>query len=249
MGPFNRRLLQKVPKAIQAKTNMITVVIAVGPEKHHQQWLDEAIRSVREQTLSADKIEILLIDDMAEVLRGRWYDTKDTMMLPQIWRAPWRLGIPAAYNCGVALASNECVFMMGSDDRLLPRCLELCLASYESHGRRDYYYGVGVAYSDGREDQYIPCHAAMVTKGLWRNTGGFPPESAVGAPDAALLSIILGNDELAKPVCVNGQMPLYWYRVHDQTDTAGRGPWQGSILAVRDLLTKEWKSPTWNRYE
>lgn len=220
---------------------MITVVIAVGPEKHHQRWLDECLESIQNQTQFPD--EILLVDDMANLPQPDLFFSNI-----RVWRAPWRLGIPAAYNCGVALAKNDLVFMLGADDKLLPTCLEECLASYESHKQEDGYYGVGVSYSDGREDQYVPCHAAMVTKGLWRSTGGFPPESAVGAPDAAFLSILLGND-LMKPVCVNGDKPLYWYRVHEQTDTAQRGGWQGPILEVRNLVTKHWKPPVWERYE
>lgn len=217
----------------------ITVTIPVGPEPHHKRWLDECIASVREQTHPAD--EILLIDDMAGLpLMGSGIT---------IWHAPWRLGIAAVFNCGVALAANDLVFMLGADDKLLPSCLEKCLDAFEREKQRDGYYGVGVKYSDGRDDQYVPCHAAMVTKGLWRLTGGFPPESAVGAPDAALLSIILGND-LGLPILVNGNEPLYWYRVHEDSDTAHRAAWQQVILGVRHIVTAQWKQPAgWGRYQ
>ena len=53
-----------------------------------------------------------------------------------------------------------------------------------------------VVYNDG-EVQEAACNAAMVTQGLWRLTGGFPPETAVGAPDAALVSIMLANSPRA----------------------------------------------------
>ncbi len=227
----------------------ITVAIPVGPEKHHQAYLEECLASVAEQTVKPD--EVLLIDDMAglpwrmDCRQGSFPPQEDYVV--NVWRSPWRLGVGQAFNFGVALAENDLVFMLGGDDKLLPRCLEECLAAYEKHHRTDRYYGVGVEYSDDREDQYLLCNAAMVTKGFWKLTGGFPLESASGAPDAALISILSVNG-LPSSVIVNETEPLYWYRVHDECDTAQRGPWQGVIIETRDLLTKLWKPPAWGRY-
>jgi hypothetical protein len=88
----------------------------------------------------------------------------------------------------------------------------------------------------------------MVTKGLWHKTGGFPVETAVGAPDAAFISILLAHKELPQPIVVDPTEPLYWYRVHGETDTAMRGDgWQGPIGVVRGLLTEQWGVPAWGR--
>lgn len=160
----------------------------------------------------------------------------------RVWRSPWRLGVACAFNFGVALARGDLVFLLGSDDELEPDCLERCVREWEKGKGRDAYYWVSVLYTDGREYpvQDLPCNAAMVTKGLWRQTGGFPVETASGAPDAALISILMAHrPELLVPVA-RGR-PLYRYRAHGETDTAGRGPWQGIILATRDLLTATWR--------
>lgn len=219
----------------------VTVAIPVGPEKHHQAFLEECLDSIVAQTVKPS--EILIIDDMAGLPWRKDCGQENT----HVWRSPWLLGVAHAFNFGVALAENDLVFMLGGDDKLLPNCLEHCLMAWEENKRRDAYYAVGVQYSDGRENQFLACNAAMVTKGFWRLTGGFPPESSVGSPDAALISILLGND-LPQTVMVNGEKPLYWYRVHDKSDTAQRRPWQGVISQTRDLLTKTWKQPAWGRY-
>lgn len=217
----------------------VTVVIPVGPEPQHVRWLDEAIASVREQTYPVG--QILLIDDM----QGMPYRSGVTT-----WHAPWHLGVATAFNIGVALAAHELVFMLGSDDRLLPTCISQCIRAYKHVAGRDHtYFSVPVQYSDEREDQNAPCNAAMVTKALWRRCGGFPIEASTGAPDAALISIMMKNPDAGRYVMVGDGKPLYWYRVHDDTDTAGRGPWQGVILGTRDLMTQLWHEPRWSRLQ
>ena len=220
----------------------ITVAIPVGPEPHHRQYLDECLESVRQQTLAP--AEVLIVDDMGGLPAG--LDRSNGYSV-RTYRSPWRLGVAQAFNFGVALAENEAVFMLGADDRLLPRCLERCAAAYEARDGADLWYGVGVKYSDGRPDQYAPCNAAMVTKALWRKTGGFPPEAGSGAPDAALISVLMVHESQAI-ACVDGDRPLYWYRVHEGSDTAQRGPWQGVILETRGLLSALWEQPRWGRF-
>lgn len=220
-------------------TYPVTVAIPVGPKRGHQEWLGEAIASVRSQ--SHAETQLLIIDDMANV-----------QIEAPIWRAPWRLGVASAFNMGVALARTQLVFMLGADDTLEPDCISECVAAFQRAGLdadRTYFF-VGVRYM-GNEwpDQYVPCNAAMVSKTLWRLTGGFAPESASGACDAAWVSTFMVHDDVAQLRCVNGVKPLYNYRVHQGTDTAHRGSWQGVIMQTRDILTREWEPPEWGRYE
>ena len=217
----------------------LTVAIPVG--SGHERFLSECLDSVWEQTRLPD--EVLLISDMAELRAGLDHAGPRPV---RTWSSPWRLGVGHAFNFGVALAENDLVFLLGADDKLLPRCLEKCLAVWESEGRMDTYYGVGVRYSDGRGDQYVLCNAAMVTKGLWKATGGFPVEAASGAPDAAFLSILLGRN-VVRTILVDDKEPLYWYRVHENCDTARRSVWQGVILQTRDILTRDWQPPMWTK--
>lgn len=228
----------------------ITVVIPVGPEPHHRQYLDEAMGSLLAQTHAP--AEVLLIDDMAgldsELYDEEGLDLRGAFPL-RTWRAPWRLGVAQAFNAGVALATYPLVMMMGADDQLKPDCLEQIARVYNANERYDGYYWVGVEYSDGREDQFLPCNAAAVTQGLWRMCGGFPVESGSGAPDAALISILMVHLPSTLVGVGVDRKPLYWYRVHEESETANAGPWQGVIINTRDLVTANWKPPAWGRYE
>ncbi len=218
--------------------NPITVVVPVGPNPAYRDYLGECLESIRAQ---AD--EILVIDDMANLTQ------EDVGLDVTLWKTPWLSGVAHAFNFGVALAKHDLVFMLGSDDVLLPGCLADCVAAYGAYQDPLGYYYVDVRYSDGRE-QSLACHAAMVTKALWRHNGGFPVESAVGAPDTILISIMLAAKGAAGHLIhVGSQLPPYWYRLHDQTDTVARSrPFFGAIKAVRDYYTEEavqWSKPTW----
>lgn len=215
-----------------------TVCIPVGPSQANRQWLDEAVESVHTQTYTPD--ELLLIDDGAGIVHGGYGPWVS------VWRCPWRTGISHAFNYGVALAQHECVFMLGSDDTLEPTCLERCLEAYERMDRRDAYYSVAVRYMDDGVVQTSPCNAAMVTKGFWKMTGGFPIESSVGCGDSMLLSICLAHQLPVYEVgYVLGEqddhiIPLYNYRRHDGTWTASLSHRQDIIHRVRDEVTRDW---------
>ncbi len=223
----------------------VTVVIPVGPFEANQRWLEEAIESVEKQTYPVD--QLLIVDDMAGLPRPHpWGDKVRT----NVWASPWRLGVASAFNFGIAMADNELVFMLGSDDWLEPQCIEACVRTYRTvKDPGSTFFFVGVKYDDGREDdtQFTPCGAAMVTQSLWKQCGGFPLETASGASDAALVSIMIKNPGAGTYIGVNRSRPLYNYRVHDGTDTAQRQPWQGVILKTRDILTATWKKPEWTK--
>jgi len=225
----------------------VTVVIPVGPEPHHQKWLDECVQSVRSQTYPVD--EILLIDDMAAL------DDREGC---RIWQAPWRLGTAGAINCGVSLAKNDLVYILCADDWLEPECLAACVEEYERrHCDPLGYYHVTIrfeceeGYAPPLPDppiQDLPSIAAMVTKGLWRHMGGFPV-AAEASPDSILISILYGKKGSGNLYHVKQGVPLCNVRMHPEQDSAGRGTWLGVIHTVRDLVTREWEQPNWGRYE
>lgn len=224
----------------------VTVAIPVGPRASACTWLPEAIASVRNQVGYGDA-EILLIDDM----HGTEHDGcalgffKRAGDVP-VWSSPWRLGVAHAFNFGVALAKTELVIMLGADDTLEPEAVQRALEAWSNVGVDAYYY-FGVRYMDTGETQTVPCGEAMVSKGLWRKTGGFPVESEVGACDAALISIMLVHmPELLIPIADGA--PLVNYRRHEDTDTASRGAWQGPIIESRNILTQQFRTPQWGRY-
>lgn len=222
----------------------------MGPEPHHRTYLGDALASVRAQSRPPD--HVLLVDDMAGLSIGALGDLNELWGSGwTIYHPPWRLGVPGAFNAGVALCKADFVLMMGADDILYPRCLERVEERIIELGlERSYngYHYLPIRYLDTGELQDVPCNCAVVGKGMWAKSGGFPPESGVGACDAALISILMVNREAGELLAVPSPEPLYGYRRHATTDTSTRSPaWQGPILATRDLLTREWRPPAWGR--
>lgn len=226
----------------------VTVVIPVGPSGEACTYLKEAIASVRAQTVQP--AEILLIDDMHLLVEDCWGSEGLFDNPVRVWQSPWRLGVPGAFNAGVGLARTEHVLMLGADDWLEPSAIAkfMEISSWdapEARGRT--WYNFGVRYSDTDEVQWEPNNCAIVSKTLWRETGGFPPESAVGACDTILLSMIWNRDEFRRKRI--GDQYLYNYRRWESTDSATRPvSWQGVIFSARDILTQTWKRPDWGRY-
>lgn len=214
----------------------ISVVIPIGPYPANKRWLRECLDSVLGQTLEAKRI--MLIDDGAELST---YELLDDYIVAI--KMPWRTGISHGFNYGVALAPTECVFMLGSDDTLEPTCLEKCWQSYEARGKADGYYSVPIKYMDTGEVQTAPCNAAMVTKGFWRMSGGFPIETSIGIGDSTLLSICLAHHLPVYWVGEDAKDPdtaLYNYRRHPDIHTYKLGPWWGVADQVRSICTEQW---------
>ena len=203
----------------------IAVAIPVGPHPSNVQWLHEALESIEQQTELPG--EVLLIDDGAHLDPARYPGCR-------IWATPWPSGVAHAFNYGVALASYDLVIMLGSDDRLLPDCIAVCWQFWQGIQDPRGYYAMPVVYDDGRE-QLDPCNAAMVHKELWKLTGGFPVEAAIGACDTWLISKIWVGKGTQGSLYTVGDRPLYWYRDHAATDTHVRGETWGLLGQYRDL--------------
>lgn len=205
----------------------ITVTIPVGPFPSNVRWLGECYESVLKQTNPPD--EILFIDDGADL-------DEDDYPEAEIWKTPWHSGVAHSFNFGVALARNDLVFMLGSDDKLLPKCLERCWEEWTRLKDRLGYYYVPVVYEDGRT-QNIACNAAMVHKDLWKLTGGFPTECALGQCDTVLISIMMASHGKMGNLRQVGNEALYWYRPHAESDTETRHDFFAEMGALRNLLT------------
>jgi len=238
----------------------ISVVIPVGPNPAYLEWLPEAIESVRQQTHKASEIFLVLdgtfefrVDDYIGIVNptfdfrnGKRYFSKYNELFT-VYRAPVRLGVAAIYNIGVALAENNCVFMLGSDDKLMPTCLEECALAYEKNNQKDAWYNVTTVTQSG-DEQWIPNHCSMITKKLfsWFERGngyfGFPPSAGVGGPDALLLSILMRHAP-AKIVQVKQGTPLVWLREHEHQATKQDASFfPEEMVSIRNKETMRFKN-------
>lgn len=219
---------------------MISVCIPVGPEAHYRQFLPECLESVRVQTSPA--ADIVLVDDMAGLDPAAYPDCR-------IWRAPWKLGIPAVANIGYMLAKTDLVFQLSCDDRLMPRCLEMCLKEWERRKDLLGFYWVDIEYSTG-ERQALPTGHAMIHKALWRHTGGYPVEAGVGACDHIFVNMLMTRPEAGRLWHVPGG-PLYWHREHELQYTKHQNVHPSTIADVRTVYAERWQplNGRWGRYE
>ena len=215
---------------------MISVCIPVGPYAWYKHFLGECLESVAAQTLPPN--DVILIDDMANIevadLAPLLQPTDEVVQdeaakfalrvvregrdVVRVWQAPWRLGIPGCANMGVALGQTDLVFQLSCDDWLEPTCLESCAAAWERNNRQDGYYWV-VAHYFGDQEGYFttPCSFAMVTKGFWQRTGGFPVE-AVLAGDFMFMQVC-GQYDFTDGIVPVADEPLYHMRIHPDTAT------------------------------
>lgn len=227
---------------------MIDVIIPVGPYENDKKWLPECLHSLRDQ--SVQPAHVWIMDDQAHLEHGEVNPYLSGKIPYSIWRSPWRLGCADMWNIGVALSHNYLALLMGADDWLQPDCIESCLSAWRIHQDAHGYYHLVVKYSTG-ELQNLPCNAAMVTQDLWKHTGGFGPEAGVGAPDALLISILLGNGDKAgnlRQVPVQaGSQYHYNVRVHEGQDTRRTGKYHQQIIDVRNIATASWAPATWTK--
>ena len=226
---------------------MISVCIPVGPYAHYKKYLRECLESVAAQTMKA--AHVALVDDMAGVTEQDTIILRDAVIPFTIWRSPWRLGIPAVANIAYALGATDWVFQLSCDDRLLPKCLENCWAEWQRRKNPLGFYWVDILYSTG-EMQALPCGHAMINKALWRHTGGYPPESGVGACDHIFMNMALLHPNDVHLYEVGGG-PLYWHREHEEQYTKHQMVYPTAIAEVREGFNKRWEpiEGRWGRYE
>lgn len=234
----------------------ITVVIPVGPTPEACAYLPAAIESVAAQTSRAG---LLIVDDMhgQSSHQGCVLDIGDIEYLYgdleiDIVQNPWHGGVAFSFNHGVAQAWGEHVLMLGADDWLEPNAIALAQRAIAERNIGQGYYFYRVRYSDDRpeRDQDQPCNAAVVTKALWRATGGFPVESALGRPDVMFIGMLMGHPDLGTLVPIRDDgTPPYNVRVHDQQHTASRGPWVRALDEAAQAYWTTYQPTRWGRYE
>jgi glycosyltransferase involved in cell wall biosynthesis len=215
----------------------ISVAIPVGPNPAYLQWLPECIESVLQQTHKP--LEIIIINDGADVVVLEDIITRCSFSPIKYYKTLWNVGVADAFNFGIALSSAELVFMLGSDDKMMPTCLEEVVKEYEKQKVKG-WYNVTIITSGG-EVMTLPNNTAAVHKDLWQWTGGFPPSAGVGAPDALLLSILLRHAPY-KILQVKEGTPLCWLREHEHQDTRrNAGFFHGEVISIRDKETTRFK--------
>ncbi len=117
------------------------VVSVVIPVRDLRTYLPEAIESVLAQTVPAETVEVIVVDDGSTDGSGEVAERYAPRV--RVLRQPSR-GLPAARNAGIDAASAPYLQFLDADDRLLPEKLEASLAVFAADP------GVGLVYSGCR---------------------------------------------------------------------------------------------------
>ena len=233
-------------------------MIPVGPKSGHKKYLAECIESILNQIKRPD--EILILDDQAHL---KILDRPDVGKLfvedaefprlsyrtPEIniWDSPWLSGPTTMFNYGVALAKNEWVAFLGSDDKLYPTALEKAEKAIEAAADPNGYYNFSCFIDENQSVVSWFNHASVVSKSLWKLTGGLHPMSITGAMDAAFISVLMKHMPEHLHKIAEGE-PLYWVRSHpDQYTLESTSRYGTFVIQLRDDLTREWKKPEWTK--
>lgn len=237
----------------------ISIVVPVGPNPAYLEYLPECLESIADQ-MHHPSDQIILIDDMAHLKKQpaktrmeynfhgvrEWarYTSNNTSFNVEYIENPWLLGCAASWNIGVVKAANEWCILMGSDDKLMSGCLDACREVISNQPDPFGYYNLTIQLDNGEKHDVFN-NAAMVSKSLWRATGGFPISAAVGAPDALLISMMMVHMPHHLLQLRQG-VPLYWVRQHEHQDTRKQGGFFWSeVISIRDKETQRFTMPEW----
>lgn len=199
-------------------------VSIVIPYYKHPQFLEAALESIYRQTLP--DWEIIVVDDASPDgssadLRKKWNDPRLRWIEHTTNRGPG-----AARNSGAHAARAEWIFMLDSDDRLHPHCLETLTHIMRNHPEIDCafcdfeYFGAEERvhrFETGPLErlavtQWLPAQVIM-KRTLWSRVGGYSENR-----------VLIGNEDwdfwLAAAEqgfsWVHIREVLYYYRRHPQ---------------------------------
>ena len=109
------------------------IVSVVVPAFNTSSSLPKTVASLREQTLSRDKLEIILVNDGStdntlEACHQLAADTDNIVIIDKP-----NGGVGSARNAGIEAARGKYIAFLDSDDTLLPETLEAAVEFFDEH--------------------------------------------------------------------------------------------------------------------
>ncbi len=109
----------------------MTSISVVIPMYNSQDWIEETLRSVRDQTYPADRMETVIVDDAStddSVSVARAFLARHGMR-GEVFTSEQNRGVSAARNTGWQAARGDWIQFLDADDLLAPNKLELQAAA------------------------------------------------------------------------------------------------------------------------
>jgi len=207
------------------KATTTTVVI---PLYNYSQYIEEALDSVKSQTL--ENFDIIVVNDQStdnSLVKARGWLERNHQHFNRAMLVNNRINskLGPCRNVGFHLAESDYIFTLDADNRLAPRCLENCLTAARQ-SKAAYIYPTlqefGASHGQIGGLEYTPLKLvsgnyidamAMVAKAAWQKVGGYK-NIRHGWEDYDLWCRMAEAGLNAHHL--PGE-PLAFYRVHDQS--------------------------------
>lgn len=230
-------------------------VSVVIPVRNGLPWIEATLRSVLKQTLPAENIEVVVVDD------GSTDGTVEFCnALMQDWPVPFTVvsqpgnGVSAARNKGIEIARAEWIKLLDADDLLDPKILEeevaialatptdvavvaspWCRFSEDSAGMKILGKLNSPSFSDWatlnllHADGFVPVGSYILRKTWWNYSGGFSERRAHVEDVEFLLRVTDAGGRFTNTVA---NSPLFYYRTRGDSVSMRSQPkiLEGSIL-------------------
>lgn len=173
-------------------------VAVVVPLHNYAQFVEEALDSVRRQSLA--RKELIVIDDCSTddslAVARRWIERhRSELTYVALLKNRENSGLALTRNAGFAFAEARFILPLDADNVLEPHCLERCLAAIKTSGAAVAYptivrFGDGVGFVSASSwcparfaaGNYIDA-MALVRKSAWSAVGGYLHMQTMGWED------------------------------------------------------------------
>jgi glycosyltransferase involved in cell wall biosynthesis len=169
--PFREELLTCTHPAVPHRVSVIIPAFNAGA------FLEQAVRSVWEQRIDHDRVEILVVDDGSRdgtyALASRLAGQSPMAMRVLTHEAGRNRGVACSRQLAAQHATGEFVALLDADDAFLPDRLQAPLDTFAVHG--DLVAVCSLGRNVDAAGATVVGHNGTTRAGEWRNTDGLAP--------------------------------------------------------------------------
>jgi len=230
----------------------LTVAIAVGPGDYNKRHLHKCLDSIRQQQRPPEYV--LIVDDAAHL------DFDDPMFCDlgrrgiRTHKFAWNLGICAAYNTCVSLAPTDWVYLMSSDDELMPHALLEAEKAIVGNDEKIGWYWPFLFYDKPKPEHpeglvvTWPVFVGVVHREIWLRSGGLQVVAEKVSPDYALRKLLQHMMPDVQFIGIGSpENPTYYSRYSVESYTGKFGQWgtQFGMYPIAEKVVELWEHPKW----
>ena len=141
----------------------MTTTSIIIPVYNVEPYIEECLQSVADQTMT-EGVECIIVDDCGQdnsmEVVNRFVDGYSGVISFKIWKHDKNIGLSAARNTGIKAASGEYIYLLDSDDYIIPECIET-LYSIARKNNADVVQGAYITASQHLTNAMSTAHPAI----------------------------------------------------------------------------------------